>query len=391
MHERSAGGGVERVFWGLYDHLAEDPGLQLNAFFFSHKSHEQVQRPGEVCLGSTQQPGYQRLWNVRREVFSHLHSASSQASVVVATHFAFYAAALLPELKGLNHVVHFHGPWAAETAVEGGHRANIMMKRLIERVAYSSARALITLSEAFRQVLIKEYQVDPERVYVVPGGVDVTQFSPGDQNSARERLGWPKNAPILLCVRRLVRRMGLEVLVDAFARIASKYPDAILMIGGSGPLRDELETRIASFNLSSRVRLIGFIPEAELALAYRAADLSIVPTQFLEGFGLAAVESLACGTPVLVSPVGGLPEAVNGLDRLLVAPDKTAGAFAEWLEEFLNCKIRLPSAEACRQFVEINFSWPVIAGRVKEIYQRAMIESRDGRQKKFRSRRGAFS
>src|SRR5580704_13768766 len=123
MHERGAGGGVERIFWGLYDQLAVDPSLELNGFFFSHRSADQSQRPGEVCLGSTRQPGYRRLWNARRQIFSKLRSASNPDAVVIATHFALYAAALLPELSRRNNVVHFHGPWAAETAVEGRHKA----------------------------------------------------------------------------------------------------------------------------------------------------------------------------------------------------------------------------------------------------------------------------
>ena len=383
MHERSAGGGVERVFWGLYDQLAEDPNLDLSAFFFSHRSNDQIGRPGEICLGPTRQPGYRRLWNARRQIFGRLRSAPNSDSGVVATHFALYAAALLPQLSRLNHVVHFHGPWAAETAVEGRHRANVVMKRLMERAAYSSAKSFITLSQAFKDVLVKEYRVDPGRVHVVPGGVDLKQFSPGDQDEARERLGWPKDVPILLCVRRLVRRMGLEVVLDAFAAIAKKHPDSILILGGSGLIRGELETKIESVSLTSRVRLAGFIPESQLALAYRAANLSIVPSQFLEGFGLAAVESLACGTPVLVSPVGGLPETVNLLDPSLIATDKTAPAFADWLDQYLSGRMRLPTAKACWQYAEANFSWPRVAEQVKTVYRQAAdwpqdVETRSG-------------
>lgn len=372
MHERGAGGGVESIFWGLFDQLASDPSLDLSGFYFSHRSNDHIERRGEVCLGSTRQPGYRRLWNARRQVFGTLRSASTPDSLVVATHFALYAAALLPDLSRLNHVVHFHGPWAAETAVEGRHQANVVMKRLMERAVYSSAKAFITLSEAFKDLLVKGYRIDPERISVIPGGIDLGQFSPGDREEARARLGWPSEIPVLFCVRRLVRRMGLEVLLDAFASIAMKHPDAMLMIGGRGPLRGELEARIGSLNLANRVRLTGFIPESQLALAYRAANLSIVPSQFLEGFGLAAVESLACGTPVLVSPVGGLPETVNGLNSSLIASERTGPAFADWIESFLNGKMALPTAEACWQYAKANFSWPVIAERVKTVYWRAI-------------------
>jgi glycosyltransferase involved in cell wall biosynthesis len=374
MHERGAGGGVERIFWGLYDELAGDPSLEVDAFFFRHRAGEMVVRPREVCLGSTQQPGYRRLWTLRRQVFSKLRSFSQADSRVVATHFAFYAAALLPQLSRLNHVVHFHGPWAAETAVEGRAKANVVMKRLMEKKAYAAAKKFITLSEAFKDILVQDYRMNPERVQVIPGGVDLNQFTPGNREEARERLGWPRDVPIFLCVRRLVRRMGLEALVDAFAAIAAKSPDVILMIGGRGPLQSELEAKIARLNLAPRVRLLGFVPESELALAYRAANLSVVPSQFLEGFGLAVIESLACGTPALVSPVGGLPETVRGLDPRLIASDQSAPALADWMSLFLEGEIKPPSTEMCRRHVEANFSWPVIAQQVRAVYRRVVCD-----------------
>ena len=183
----------------------------------------------------------------------------------------------------MNHVVHFHGPWAAETEAEGMSRMNIAMKRSIERLVYSSAKAFVTLSEAFKNSLANDYRVDPERIYVIPGGVRLERFSPGARDEARERLGWPKNGVFVLCVRRLVRRMGLEMLIDAFAAIAHQQPDSFLIIGGAGPLREELEAKVKTYNLSRQIRFLGFVPESDLPLAYRAADLSIVPSKDWKG------------------------------------------------------------------------------------------------------------
>jgi glycosyltransferase involved in cell wall biosynthesis len=366
MHERGAGGGVDRVFWQLHDHLSPDADLKLSAFFFRHRTDPVVDRLGEFCLGSTEQPVHRRLWKVRRGVLQELKAHSS--SVLVASHFALYASALLPNLSQMNHVVHFHGPWAAETAVEGNWHVNIAFKRLVERAVYSSAKAFVTLSQAFKNRLTVDYQVDPGRVHVIPGGVDLNQFSPGERDEARSRLGWPKSALIILCVRRLVHRMGIKDLVDAFAALAREYPDAMLMIGGTGPLREELEDIVRSHRLTGRVKFVGFIPNSDLASAYRAADVSVVPSQSLEGFGLAAIESVACGVPALVTPVDGLPETVGRLDPNLVLPDKSSAAIAERLDKFLSGKLSFPSSERCRKYVEANFSWPMIAQRVKALY-----------------------
>jgi glycosyltransferase involved in cell wall biosynthesis len=366
MHERGAGGGVDRVFWELYDQLRTAADLGLSAFFFQHRTDPAQELPGEFCLGSTQQPVHRRLWKIRRTVLHELETLPP--SVLVASHFALYASALLPQLSRMNHVVHFHGPWAEETAVEGRRRINIAAKRLIEKAVYSSAKAFVTLSQAFKNRLTNDYRVDPARVHVIPGGVDLNQFSLGERDEARSKLGWPKNALIVLCVRRLVRRMGIKDLVDAFAAVAGDHPDAMLVIGGIGPLREELEESVRAYRLGGRVLFSGFIPNAALADAYRAADLSVVPSQSLEGFGLAALESVACGVPALVTPVDGLPETVSQLDPNLVLPEKGSAAIAERLDKFFSGKLSFPSRDRCRQYVETNFSWSMVAQRVKALY-----------------------
>jgi glycosyltransferase involved in cell wall biosynthesis len=106
------------------------------------------------------------------------------------------------------------------------------------------------------------------------------------------------------------------------------HPEVLLLIAGKGPLHDALSARIEDLGLQRHVRLLGYVPDADLALAYRAADLSVVPTVALEGFGLITVESLAAGTPVLVTPVGGLPETVQALAPNLILPAATDPSFA---------------------------------------------------------------
>ena len=374
MHERGSGGGADHFFWDLYDHLSSSSDLSLSAFFFSHRSATVEERTGEFCLGSSRLSGGRRLWKLRRAVLAKLADRSLSRSTLVVSHFALYTSAILPQLVRLKHVVHFHGPWAIESAIEGKGRLNVTFKRLIERAVYPSANAFITLSEAFRQLLVAEYQVNRELVHVIPPAVNLERFVPGDRQQARQRLGWPQDATVLLCVRRLARRMGLEILIDAFKQIADSHPDSLLFFGGSGALRDELNSKIVSAGLAERVRLLGFIPDDRLATAYQAADLSIMPSQSLEGFGLSTLESLACGTPVVVTPVGGLPESVEALNPKLVLSDKGPEAIAEWLDSFFRGKLIVPVAEECRSYVETNFSWPIIAQRVKKVYSRVANE-----------------
>jgi glycosyltransferase involved in cell wall biosynthesis len=368
MHERGAGGGVDRFFWDLFDNLKAFPELSLKAFYFRHQGLQPGTARDEACVGSTDQPGYRRLWNLRRAALRELEPGPDGPSLVVS-HFALYAAALLPRLSQVPHVVHFQGPWSTESAIERKNRLNVTVKYLVEHAVYSSANAFITLSHAFRELLTTEYKVRPELVHVIPPAVDLDRFVLGDRQAARELLGWPQDAIILLCVRRLARRMGLEILIEAFKQIADAHPQSLLFFGGAGSLRDELAARIESNGLNRRVRLLGFIPEDRLAISYQAADLSIVPSQSLEGFGLTALESLACGTPIVVTPVGGLPEAVSGFAPQLVLPDRSATALAATLDSLLCGELAVPSRAECRQHVETNFGWPRICMQIKALYQ----------------------
>ena len=123
--------------------------------------------------------------------------------------------------------------------------------------------------------------------------------------------------------------------------------------------------------MSKNVEFLGFIPEATLPVVYAAADLSIVPSSALEGFGLISLESLACGTPVLVTPVGGLPDTVNGLGEDLVLKGTSVDHIAEGLLGWLDGTLCIPSREACREHVLRGFTWDSIARQVCAVYREA--------------------
>jgi glycosyltransferase involved in cell wall biosynthesis len=163
--------------------------------------------------------------------------------------------------------------------------------------------------------------------------------------------------------------MGLETLIDAWTDVVARHPEALLLIAGTGPLRDDLQAQIERLGLTQHVRLLGFVPDPSLPYLYRAADVSVLPTVALEGFGLTTIESLAAGTPALVTPVGGLPEVVRGLSDALLLPDASAPALAHGIATAFSAPDRLPSAAACRAFVEAHYAWPAIAARTARVYE----------------------
>jgi glycosyltransferase involved in cell wall biosynthesis len=296
-----------------------------------------------------------------------------QNTELIASHFALYAVPLIDRLGKLPTVIHFHGPWAAETGVEGQSSLASKTQGAMERAVYMRGRFVIVLSRAFGRELTARYRVPEERIRLIPGGIDSERFN--DQLTrveARARLGWPTDRPIVLAVRRQVRRMGLENLIDAARQVRRHVPDVLILLAGAGPISGELRQRIVELGLEKNVKLLGRVDDVDLPMVYRAADLSIVPSQALEGFGMITLESLASGTPVLVTPVGGLPEVVQPFAPACVLEGTTTEIIADALCEFLLGRRALPSSDACRNYAATNFSWPVIAECTRKVYAEAI-------------------
>jgi glycogen(starch) synthase len=362
------GGGADRYFYGLVSELTHHD-CALKAFVFGegksdHGSHVRF-------LGKRNQSLRERLLKLRKGVKEELARESRPA--LIASHFSLYVFPLLDFFWRHPHVVHFHGPWADESAAEGESSRAVYFKQTIERVTYATARRFIVLSKAFRDVLVTRYRIREDRIDIVPGGVQADAFKTGlSRAEARERLGWPKDRIILLTVRRLARRMGLENFIEAIGQLREKEPAILALLAGTGPLAGELAALVERKNLQEHVRLVGFVPDADLPVAYRAADASVVPSIALEGFGLIVLESLAAGTPAIVTPVGGLPEAVSALSKDLILDGSSPAQIADGLAARLAALERLPSESACQAYAKDNFDWPVIANKVIRVYERCL-------------------
>jgi glycosyltransferase involved in cell wall biosynthesis len=296
---------------------------------------------------------------------------------LVVSHFAFYTFPILPLLGDRPLVVHFQGPWALESNVEGAMGVSARLKAMLESVTYARASQFIVLSEAFRQVLHRQYHVPLAQIHIVPPGVEVERFDvPLSPTMARQQLGWPEDRPILLSVRRLAKRMGLENLIAAISEVRRDHPDVLLLIAGKGELAAELEQQITALDLTHNVRLLGFLPDEDLPIAYRAANFSVVPTVAYEGFGLIIPESLAAGTPVLGTPVDAIPEILTPLSVDLLCAGTTSQDLAVAIGEILSGQRVLPSATACQAYAQANYAWPVVAQRLRQVYELALSSSR---------------
>lgn len=364
-YPEQSGNGLDRVYHALTRYLPQT-GVDVEGLVVGSDNVAESTENSIRAFASIEAPLMKRLVALRRTLRGDVDPKRFD---LVAVHFALYAFPALDLIRHRPLLIHFHGPWALESHTEGENPWKVRAKAAIEHAVYRRGNRFIVLSKAFCQVLRDHYNVPEERIQIIPGGVDVDRFDTRiTKREARHQLGWPQDRPIVLSVRRLVRRVGLENLIEAMRAVRERIPEALLLIAGKGPLADELDARIHAADLDRSVRLLGFVTEEDLPLAYRASDVSVVPTTALEGFGLVAVESLAAGTPVLVAPVGGLPEVVHDLSEDLILPDATPSTLAEYLIDALGGTNRLPDSDLCRDYARTHFDWPVVAARINSVY-----------------------
>jgi glycosyltransferase involved in cell wall biosynthesis len=304
-------------------------------------------------------------------ILAYLRAAvrAGRGLVTYDAHFALYAAAPMLLMRGRRRFVcHFHGPWAQESASGGDGGLRVGAKRRLEGAVYRRADRVVVLSRAFGSLLSQEYGVDEDRIAVIPPGVDLQRFSPGSRQHARRQLGIPGGAWVAASVRRLVPRTGVDVLLAAWATVVAQADGAaVLLIAGTGSEQEALRQRAHELQLGDSVRFLGRVEDAELPALYRAADLCVVPTVALEGFGLVVLESLACGTPVVAADVGGLREALGPLSPGLLVPPGDPQALADRLAAVRAGHAPMPDAVRCRAWAE-EHSWRACLGRHEDVY-----------------------
>lgn len=204
-------------------------------------------------------------------------------------------------------------------------------KGLTRPVVRTAARLLV-VSEDLGRVACSAYGADPARVRVIPNGCDAAIFRPRGRASMRAALGIDPAARLVVYVGRLVAEKGLRELMQAAGALGDQDPRLEVALVGEGPLRGELEAWIAA-NPGAHVRLVGSQGPEDVARWMAASDVVTLPS-YSEGHPNVLVEALACGRPVVATPVGGIPEVVDAASGLLV-PARDPAALAEGLRAAL--------------------------------------------------------
>ncbi|MGL5834068.1 MAG: glycosyltransferase family 4 protein, partial [Waterburya sp.] len=283
------GGGLDRYYYDCCQYLPQ-ADIEVTGLLAGSEKVTQESRGLIKAFAAPNESLFQR-WLKMSRIF-HQTFLAGQYDLIVS-HFALYTFPVLNQFQNLPLVIHFHGPWALESDVEKPNPVAIWVKKQIEKAVYRRSSQFIVLSQTFRDILHQEYQVPLAKIQIIPGGVDIDRFNINlSPTEARTQLNWHSDKPIIFCIRRLAKRMGLENLITAMTQVRDRNPDILLYIAGKGALADSLQTQIIELELTDNVKLLGYVPDEQLPLCYRAANFSVVPTVALEGFGLIVVESL---------------------------------------------------------------------------------------------------
>ncbi len=218
------------------------------------------------------------------------------------------------------------------------HRLVALAMRRLEANVYSSADHLEVLSKFSLSRLKDNFGLPDNRVSLLPGGVRLPEPMQADERAkVRKSLGW--HGPVIVTLRNLVPRTGVDMLVQAASMLSHEMPDVRWCVMGAGGLLAPLKCLAGELGVDDRVEFTGFLPEEEVMQRMQAADAFMLPTRSLEGFGLVTIEANACGLPVVATPVGANPEVVSSIPYNVVADTATPLALACSTREVLEMKV----------------------------------------------------
>jgi len=271
--------------------------------------------------------------------------------------------------KNIAKLYHFNSSWPQEYQAKTQQKGvGFFIRRLLEKKVLGHCKKVIVLGKFSKDKVLGLYPGLNLNVSIIQAGVDTERFMPSQNKaSLRKRLGIGQDKFVLLTVRRLTARMGLKNLIEAMAIIREKHRGVLLLIGGEGSLRESLEKRSKDLKLENQVRFLGNVEDELLPVYYQLADIFILPSKSLEGFGLVTLEALSCGLIVLGTPVGETIHILKQLDEDFLFKDTDSSSLAELVMKKLAMgdDERGQLQQKCRQFVLNNYSWQKTAGLLK--------------------------
>ena len=249
----------------------------------------------------------------------------------------------------------------------------------LDRMAALRQRRIIAISKAIGRWLTCVEGLPVAKMRVVHYALDAERFramggSNAGGDAATDALFPASSGPVVGCVTRLMEQKGVHVLIEAFAACLKVHPTASLVIAGDGPSRPRLERLARALGIGERVRFLGSVPHVHLGPIYANMDIFAFPS-FGEGFGLALLEAMAWGKPIVASRVMAIPEIVlDGETGFLMPPSDPAGLARALLRLLGDEALRLRMGAAGRRRVEEAFTVERMARETASVYEEALAE-----------------
>ena len=354
-------------------------GIQVDVYTRSHSSHtQQVQEIGRNARVVHLPGGHPEM--PLEDQFSALPEFLQSLEEFRISHGLKYQLAhshywlsgwvgrALAAENGLPHFITFHTLSLIKMQSRVGE-AEPLGRQQVERELFASASCIVAFSPHERNAMLRLYDADVSRIKLVQPGVDLSVFRPLDHLKARQRLGL-NGEKVLLYVGRVEPLKGVELLLRTATELQTYKEVRVLVVGGD-PANDQeihrLRELARELNLGETVDFVGRVDQQELPIYYNAADVCVVPSYY-ESFGLAALEAMACGTPVVASRVGGLSAVVHHGHTGYLKSWRCPEAFASTLDMILSSSALHRSVGLAARRRAEGMGWDQVATRITRLY-----------------------
>ncbi len=270
----------------------------------------------------------------------------------------------------IPHVITFHTLGSVKNRASGTAEEP-ELRIQAEKEIVEHADCIVTSTEEGKNNLIHLYGGQPQKIRVIPAGVDLDLFHPADREEARRELALEEYRRVLLFAGRLQPFKGLDLLLHAMTYLPNHGTTRLLVVGGNAGKKDEMvkmNSLVNDLGIGSMVGFVGPVEHDRMPTFYNAADICVVPS-YHESFGMVAVEALASGTPVLASRVGGLATIVRDGETGYLFDERSPEVLATYLCLLMSeNEIRKSMAQSARQSVE-KYNWSATANSLFRLYR----------------------
>jgi len=282
---------------------------------------------------------------------------------------------LAQALWKVPHLIMFHTLGALKNSFQMEQQEPELRISTEKKLAEQS-HGIIMACERERKNLMLYYGVPSEKISIVPCGVEFNIFRPIDRHLARLNLGLALDEKVILYVGRFDPLKGIDRLIEAFSLLASEQSVRLVIVGENGCPGPLLKKQMDDLGVQKRVSFFERVDQNLLADYYSAADVLAIPSRY-ESFGLVALESLACGTPVVATPVGNMENIICEGETGRVTSDFSPRSIAEALNFFISSENNI-SPEAIRSSIA-EYTWSSSASGVLDVFYNIILKHNNKR------------